>query len=202
MEFRCKSSNMAMTVSSFTLSSVNSFIIFAKSIPAPPHYRRRPPYCFVPPQSITTFGRGLGTITVARAKILVLFFRRFAPLCMESYSGDFLIMGYRRHELHRPAWPEAVQILAGRKTLGRSYRRLVGHLRSQRRMMDEYRRHPTPVARQTVQLGRRDLQALIDRYMRTLAELRGAVQMVFPASIAGTANRRTLTRSADSGFRC
>jgi len=111
-------------------------------------------------------------------------------------------MLYRKQEFRSPAWPEAVQIVARRKMLGQNYCRLVGQLRFQRRMLSDYRRHPTALTRETVQLGKRDLQSLLDRYLRTLAELRGAVQIVFPGSSSGSANRRALARSASSGFRC
>jgi hypothetical protein len=97
--------------------------------------------------------------------------------------------------LRRPAWPEAVQIVARRKVLAENYRRLVGEIRSHRSASNVYTRNPSLTA--LLQVGRRGrrLDAVLGRYMRTLAELRGAVEVVFPAGKSGSGTRRTRKRS-------
>ncbi|SRR5579883_3140075 len=103
-------------------------------------------------------------------------------------------MTYSRQEPRLPSWPEAVQILARRKMLGQNYIRLVGKLRSQRRAAAEYWLDPSVSTRESVQLGKHELQSLLGSYLRTLAELRGAVDIVFPARKSGAGRRRTLVR--------
>ena len=103
-------------------------------------------------------------------------------------------MTYGRQEHRPPTWPEAVQIVARRKVLCQNYSRLLGQLRSQRRATAEYWLDPSISTRESVQLGKRELQTLLGRYMRTLAELRGAVDIVFPARKTGAGRRRTLVR--------
>jgi hypothetical protein len=90
----------------------------------------------------------------------------------------------------RPAWPEAVQILSRRKLLSRNYQCLVGELRSHRRAATVFSRDPSPSARALVSVHRRRLDASIGKYMRTLAELRGAVEVVFPPGRSGLGLRR------------
>jgi hypothetical protein len=84
------------------------------------------------------------------------------------------------HERH-PAWPDAVQILSRRKRLARNFQCLLGELRSHRRAAKVYTRNPSPSALALVGQRRRRLDAVLGRYLRTLAELRGAVEIVFPA---------------------
>lgn len=104
-------------------------------------------------------------------------------------------MPYCRQEIRRLAWPDAVQIVARRKILCQHYSRLVGQLRLQRHATAAYRRNPSLTARETVTEGKRELRVVLDRYMHALADLRGAVEMVFPARQAGRASRRTPVRS-------
>ncbi len=89
-----------------------------------------------------------------------------------------------------PAWPDAVQILSRRRVLARNYRCLLGELRSQRRATAVYTRNPSPSALALVGQRRRRLSTVLGRYLRTLAELRGAVEVVFPAGKSGFGDRR------------
>lgn len=100
-----------------------------------------------------------------------------------------------RHSVSRPPWPEAVQILARRKLLAKNYSRLLGELRSHRRAAAIYSRHPSVSALVTVSRGQKTLDATVGRYMRTLKELRGAVEVVFPVQRSRPANRRLPARS-------
>jgi len=94
-----------------------------------------------------------------------------------------------RNDRH-PAWPEAVQILSQRKLLARNYQLLVGELRSHRRAAAVYTRNPSVSALHLVKIRRRSLDAVLGRYLRTLAELRSAVEVVFPAGTARPGRRR------------
>lgn len=94
----------------------------------------------------------------------------------------------------RPAWPDAVQIIARRKLLARNYVCLVGELRSHRRAAAVYNSSPTELALEAVSSRRRRLDAMVGRYLRTLAELRSAVEVVFPAGRPGLARRRPFAR--------
>jgi len=105
-------------------------------------------------------------------------------------------MRYSRKVNPTPAWPEAVQIVARRKVLCQNYCRLVSQLRSQQRATAAYWLDPSNTSRESVRVGKRELRALLGRYLNTLAELRGAVEMVFPArNHPGVGRRRTLVRS-------
>jgi hypothetical protein len=98
-------------------------------------------------------------------------------------------LSYRCHDRY-PAWPDAVQILSRRKRLARNFRCLLGELRSHRRAAAVYTRNPSASALAVVGQRRRRLNALLGRYLRTLAELRGAVEIVFPAGKPGLGDRR------------
>jgi hypothetical protein len=102
-------------------------------------------------------------------------------------------MPYRRQELRQPAWPEAVQILARRKVLSQNYSRLVEHLRIQRRATADYWQDPNISARESIRIGKQELQVLLNSYVRTLAQLRGAVEIVYRTS--GLNSRRMSARS-------
>jgi len=92
----------------------------------------------------------------------------------------------------RPPWPEAVQILVRRKLLARNYQLLVGELRSHKRAAAVYSRNPSPSALEQVGTRRRRLNTVLGRYIDTLAELRSAVEVVFPPGYPHT--RRGLAR--------
>ena len=104
-------------------------------------------------------------------------------------------MRYTRQVNRPPAWPEAVQIVARRKVLCQNYCRLVSQLRSQQRATAAYWLDPSNSSRELVMGGKRELRVLLGQYLATLAELRGAVEMVFPARKTGMGRRRTLVRS-------
>ena len=89
-----------------------------------------------------------------------------------------------------PAWPDAVQIISRRKRLARNFQSLLGELRSQRRATKVYTRKPSVSALAVVGQRRRRLNVVLGRYLRTLAELRGAVEIVFPAGNKGLGARR------------
>jgi len=101
----------------------------------------------------------------------------------------------RRHLLYRTVRSDKVQILGRRNLLARDYRRLVGELRSTGRDTAIYARDPSPTALAAVSMGRRSLDAVLGKYLRTLAEFRGAVETVFPARKSPLGNRRPLKRS-------
>ena len=87
----------------------------------------------------------------------------------------------RRCHERNPVWPEFVKILSRRKRLARNFQCLLRELRSQRRVARVYTRNPSPSALAVVGQQRKRLDAVLGRYMRTLADLRGAVEIVFPA---------------------
>jgi hypothetical protein len=96
----------------------------------------------------------------------------------------------RRCHDRYPAWPDAVQILSRRRVLARNFQCLLGELRSQRRAATIYTRNPSPSALALIGQRRRRLNTVLGRYVRTLAELRGAVEVVFPAGKSGLGDRR------------
>src|SRR5579872_4843094 len=104
-------------------------------------------------------------------------------------------MALRGQETRPPAWPEAVKIVTRRKALCQNYCRLVGQLRTQRRATAAYWLDPSLCSQESISAGGRELRTQLGRYLRTLAELRGAVDVVFPPRKTGTGNRRTLVRS-------
>lgn len=99
-----------------------------------------------------------------------------------------------RHN-HIPSWPDAVQIVSRRKLLARNYQSLLGELRSQRRATAVYTRNPSPSALAQVSQRRRSLKKVLSRYLRTLADLRGAVEIVFSTGNPVPGNRRPLKHS-------
>jgi len=94
------------------------------------------------------------------------------------------------HHNQGPALPDTVQIVSRRKLLARNYECLLGELRSQRRATAVYNRNPSPLALAQVSQRRRRLDTVLGRYMRTLADLRGAVEYVFSDGKPVPGNRR------------
>jgi len=95
------------------------------------------------------------------------------------------------HGTHGPASPDSVQIVSRRKLLARNYQCLLGELRSQRRAAAVYTRDPSPTALERISQRRRRLDTALSRYLRNLADLRGAVEIVFSAGKPARGNRRT-----------
>jgi hypothetical protein len=89
-----------------------------------------------------------------------------------------------------PAWPDAVKLLSRRRRLARNFQCLQGELRSHRRAAAFYSRHPSASALAEVGQRRRRLDLVLGRYLRTLAELRGAVEIMFPAGKPDLGDRR------------
>jgi hypothetical protein len=80
-----------------------------------------------------------------------------------------------------PAAPDAVRILSRRRLLTRNYKCLLGELRSHRRAARVFNRNPSASALAAVGQRQRRLDTIVSRYLRTLSELRGAVENVYPA---------------------
>ena len=94
-------------------------------------------------------------------------------------------MPYYRQASRSLPWPEAVQILARRKVLGFTYSRLMGEIRSQRRATAFSWINSTLFAGDVPRPDTHELRSALDNYMRTLADLRGAVEIVFPLAKVG-----------------
>jgi hypothetical protein len=128
--------------------------------------------------------------SLPRKKNFGPFCHHFAPTSTNRITCMNAVNPSRRCHDRHPAWPDAVKIVSRRKRLARNFQCLLGELRSQRRATRVYSRNPSPSALAVIGQRRRRLDAVLGRYMRTLAELRGAVETVFPAGKLVSADRR------------
>ena len=89
------------------------------------------------------------------------------------------------------ASPDAARIVSRRRLLARNYQCVLGELRSERRAAAVYSHNPSSTALERIGQRRRRLDTVLSRYLRTLADLRGAVEFELSAGQPAAGNRRS-----------